>query len=298
MTDTKMKASSDRLLKGKTNFVTWKREFERAAKAQDVLDLLTGDEDILSKPKSESYLIAVPRSSARVAAKQLATPQADNENTETEITQSANAANNTLRWQMDYEAWKTNKNNLRTASKLLNEWVCEGIKIEIEDCENAKVAYDLIKERYKVSPERARDLLLSQLNNTKLEGFTSVTEYLNKLRQLKIDLKATEYLMTDDIFTSILLRGLPSNYRNFKEQYDWVRSAKPDDPPDLDYLFDRLLIEEIEQARIKEEKKAREKTKKQNDNNRGTGSDIDKSKDQDKSHLRCDACGKAGRIVV
>jgi hypothetical protein len=106
MTDTKMEVSSDRLLKGKANFVTWKREFERAAKAQDVLDLLTGDEDILSKPKSESYLITVPRSSARVAAKQLATPSADNENTDTEITQSANAANNTLRWQMDYKARK------------------------------------------------------------------------------------------------------------------------------------------------------------------------------------------------
>ena len=53
MTDTKAEVSSDRLLKGKTNLVTWKREFERAAKAQDVLDLLTGDEDILSKPKSE-----------------------------------------------------------------------------------------------------------------------------------------------------------------------------------------------------------------------------------------------------
>jgi hypothetical protein len=259
-----------------------------------VLDLLTGDEDILSKPKSESYLIAVPRSSARVAAKQLATPSADNENTETEVTQSANAANNTLRWQIDYKAWKANKDNLRIASKLLNEWVCEGIKIGIEDCENAKVAYDRIKERYKVSPERARDLLLSQLNNTKLEDFTSVTEYLNKLRLLKVDLKASEYVMTDDMFTSILLHGLPPNYRNFKEQYDWVRSAKPDDPPDLDYLFDRLQIEEIKQKRIKEEREAKEKIKKKNGNNRDTGSDVNKSKDQDRNHLKCDGCGKTG----
>ena len=141
----------------------------------------------------------------------------------------------------------------------MNEWVCKGIKIEIEDCENAKVAYDLIKERYKVSPERARDLLLSQLNNTKLEDFTSVTEYLNKLRQLKVDLKASKYVTTDDMFTSILLHGLPPNYHNFKEQYDWVWSAKPDDPPDLDYLFDRLQIEEIKQMRSKEEMKAKER---------------------------------------
>src|SRR5271155_5479959 len=102
--------------------------------------------------------------------------------------------------------------------------------------------------------------------------------------------------MTDDMFTSILLHGIPPNYRNFKEQYDWVRSAKPDDPPDLDFLFDRLQIEEIKQTRIKEEKKAKERTKKENGNNRGTGSDANKSKDQDKSHLKCDACGKAGHV--
>src|SRR5277367_6682878 len=64
MTDTKTGVSQDCLLKGKANFITWKREFERAAKAQDVLDLLTGDEPILNKPKTESYLITVPRSSA------------------------------------------------------------------------------------------------------------------------------------------------------------------------------------------------------------------------------------------
>jgi hypothetical protein len=163
MTDTKTGVSQDCLLKGKANFITWKREFERAAKAQDVLDLLTGDEPILNKPKTENYLITVPRSSARVTARQTATPGAEDGNTETDTLQSVNAANNALRWQMDYKAWKTNKDNLRIASKLLDEWVCEGIKIEIEDCENAKIAYDLIKERYKVSPERARDILLSQL---------------------------------------------------------------------------------------------------------------------------------------
>lgn len=220
-----------------------------------MLDLLTGDEPILNKPKTESYLITVPRSSARVTARQAATPGAEDGNTETDTLQSVNAANkaaanNALRWQMDCKAWKTNKDNLRIASKLLDEWVCEGIKIEIEDCENAKIAYDLIKERYKVSPERARDILLGQLNDVNLEDFSSVTGYLNKLRQLKVDLKASKYVMTDDMFASVVLHGLPPNYRYFKEQYDRVRSANPDDPPDIDYLFDRLQIEKIKQKRI------------------------------------------------
>jgi hypothetical protein len=56
MADTKMIVSPDRQLKGKTNFITWRRGFERAAKAQDVLDLLKGDEEILEKPNKDDYL--------------------------------------------------------------------------------------------------------------------------------------------------------------------------------------------------------------------------------------------------
>ena len=51
-----MIVSPDRQLKGKTNFITWRRGFERAAKAQDVLDLLKGDEEILEKPNKDDYL--------------------------------------------------------------------------------------------------------------------------------------------------------------------------------------------------------------------------------------------------
>ena len=268
MADSKMAVSPDRQLKGKANFITWKREFERAAKAQDVLDLLIGEEDIISKPKPEDYLATVSRTSGRkMTRKTVAVPAAepDSDNAEAiEAVQTSVASNNALRWQMDYKSWKTNKDNLRIASKLLDEWVCEGIKIEIEDCENAKEAYDLIKERYKVTPERARDTLLSQLSNTKLENFDSATEFLNKLRQLKVDLKASGYVMTDDMFVSVLLQGLPSTYGAFKDKYEWVRSAKPDDPPDLDYLFDRLQVKEVKQVRFKEEKKSKERIVKPN----------------------------------
>jgi hypothetical protein len=60
MADAKMEVSPDRLLKGKANFVTWNREFQREAKSHDVLNLLTGDKDILSKPKSDDYLLNLP----------------------------------------------------------------------------------------------------------------------------------------------------------------------------------------------------------------------------------------------
>ena len=51
MTDSKMdEVKGDRKLKGKTNFVSWKREFERTSKENDIFEYLTGDEVVAPKP--------------------------------------------------------------------------------------------------------------------------------------------------------------------------------------------------------------------------------------------------------
>ncbi len=56
MADPKMDVSPDRRLRGKVNYITWKREFEREAKAHDVLELFTGAERILEPPRTEDYI--------------------------------------------------------------------------------------------------------------------------------------------------------------------------------------------------------------------------------------------------
>lgn len=53
--------------------------------------------------------------------------------------------------------------------------------------------------------------------------------------------------MTDDMLATALLYGLPPNFRDFKEKYDWICSTKPDDPPNLDYLYEYLHVEEAKQ---------------------------------------------------
>ena len=56
MINSKMdEVKDDRKLKGKTNFVSWKREFERAARKNDILEYLTGGEIVPPKPKKEDY---------------------------------------------------------------------------------------------------------------------------------------------------------------------------------------------------------------------------------------------------
>jgi hypothetical protein len=248
MTESRMDDVKDsRKLKGKTNFISWKREFERAARAHDILEYLTGEESVPPKPDKENYFVKpveteVRRSSRSKKMSQAFTPSTDDD--EVEEIQIATSTNNTLRWQIDHNEYKTAKEKMKLAGRLLNAWVSDGINIEVEDCIDAREAYDLIKKRYTVANERARDDLLNRLHDLKLDDHATMTEYTNKLRQIKADLKMVKYDMTDDMLATALLHGLPSSYQDFKEKYDWIRSTKPDDPPDLDYLYERLHVED------------------------------------------------------
>ena len=58
MTDSKIDEVKDnRKLKGKTNFISWKHEFERTAKVNNIFEYLTGEEVVPSKPKKEDYFV-------------------------------------------------------------------------------------------------------------------------------------------------------------------------------------------------------------------------------------------------
>ena len=53
MTNSKMDEVNK--LKGKTNFVSQKREFERVAKVNNTFEYLNGEEVVPPKPKKEDY---------------------------------------------------------------------------------------------------------------------------------------------------------------------------------------------------------------------------------------------------
>ena len=124
MTDSRMdEVKEDRKLKGKTNFVSWKREFERAAKANDIFEYLTGEEVVPSKPKKEDYFVKPveadshrPSRSRRTA--QTFTPSTEDDD-ETEDGQTMMSTNNTLQWQIDYNEHKSAKERMKLTGKLL-----------------------------------------------------------------------------------------------------------------------------------------------------------------------------------
>jgi hypothetical protein len=287
MADSKMDVSPERRLRGKINFITWKREFEREAKAHDVLDLFTGEEEILEKPQKELYI-----------------DDDDDKDTITIASTQKTLKNfhaNTLRYTIDYNNWKTNKDSLRTANKLLNAWISESIRIEIEATKNAKEAYDLIVARYKISNERARDDLLSEMKKLTIENCDNVTDYLNKLRRFRSDLAVVDYELTDGLYVTALLDGLDNKkWGLFKEKWDTIRAiqldANPDAVPRIDLLEERLHNEALIKQRREDEKKKQDKAKMKPNNGTNFHYSSSITRKEDKSHLKCDACGKNGHI--
>ena len=102
MTDSKMdEVKDDRKLKSKTNFVSWKREFERAAKASDIFEYLTGEEIVPPKPRKEAYFaklieVDIRRLTQTKKTAQAATPSTEDDD-EAEDFHTTMSTNNTFR---------------------------------------------------------------------------------------------------------------------------------------------------------------------------------------------------------
>ena len=152
--------------------------------------------------------------------------------------------------------------------------------------------------RYKISNERARDDLLSEMRKLTF-GCDNVTEYLNKLRRFRSDLAGVDYQLTDGLYVTTLLDGLDNKkWGSFKEKWDTIRAiqldADPDAAPSVDLLEERLHNEALIKQRREDEKRKQDKAKIRSNDGVISHSPFNTTKKEDKSHLKCNACGKNG----
>lgn len=276
-------------LQGKSNFITWTREFDRAAKAADVFKLFHGQEmKLKDEPEPEEYLVFNDSAEATLPSTVTTRSRAAQE---TDSTSTVDSARSLLAWQAALKKWERYQAKSRTAMDLLLRWVSPGIVIDIEDIDDPIEAYNHIKGQYAITNHRAREQTLAKITALSLTTSDTMTDYLNQHRQHRADLKKLEYSYSDDQMVSNILIGLPSSYRNFKKQYDWIRAKNPDEEHDLSFLFDRLFIEEEDQENQKKERKAKQKDAEPKDK----GKNTTKSQD-DRSNLKCSGCNKWGHL--
>jgi adenine-specific DNA methylase len=123
---------------------------------------------------------------------------------------------------------------------------------------------------------------MEKIGQLKLTNNMSMTDFLNKHRQYKADMKEADGTYSDSQMVSNILTGLPASYTDFKKQYNWIRARDLNQTPDLDFLFNRLFMEEEDQDKSKATR-----TRKTNNG---------KHDKPDKSHLKCthSDCGRTG----
>lgn len=242
-------------LQDRSSYFQWRTYFDRIAKHLDVWTILTGEEKpIKEEPIEEDCYVYVNHGSrASLRLKGLGSVEAEIDH-----------ARSILRYQVAYKRYETNKAKVRLARKLVDKSILEPIYIEISDIEDPHSAATYLKETYGVSDERARLQIKEQITECKLWKCGSVTEYLDKHMEYKLNLKraGADYL-TGDIVANVIA-NLGRDYDEFRRSWDWYRAQYANEAPDFQFLRDRLLTQETEIKKTKGNN--RPGTKKQTNN--------------------------------
>ena len=83
----------------------------------------------------------------------------------------------------------------------------------IADCTSAKQVWDSLKSAFEDSGLCRKVDLLKQLVQTKLMDFDSTEKYVNSMLMTSIKVKNAGLILDDEIIASLLLAGLPDEYR-------------------------------------------------------------------------------------
>lgn len=267
-------------LRGKSNYISWKRMFVREAKTEDVWDYLDGTEGIPNKPVLTEFENDIEFRANRQARQTMSPGGSETDPGEQEF--MSVRSNNFLKYQIKYNEWKNAVDKNKVAKKLLMSWIDESIGMEVEDKHLASEAYEYIMEQYSVADDRARNELLNEMTNLKLQDVGTVGKYYSKFRQLQADLKAVDFDVTTEMIVTSANNGLPDSYKDFKSKWAWFREFDPDKKIDLPTYFNRLQAEEEDQKKIKEEKKSQDNKNKKSEgrpfsNRASSQNKVDKS---------------------
>ena len=187
-------------LQGKHNYFEWRRYFDRAAKTQDLWELLIQESNLLTDPDPSNFLVY----------KSVLTGEIHRDPTKGG---TVDASPSLINWQAALKKYEKQQSKVKELRKLIQDSVSSSIQIELEDQDlinNPLAASVFLVKTYGVSNERARSQLKDEANSLKLESFSSASDFLNRHRELKFDLiRAGMAIYDDSSMITNTLSGLP-----------------------------------------------------------------------------------------
>ncbi|KAL4729737.1 hypothetical protein ACLX1H_004161 [Fusarium chlamydosporum] len=251
--------------------------FDRTAKAHDLWAIIIGTEKILSEPIEEQYVTYLP--SPKRAPQIRAT--SSSAETEREPEKTIDTQKSFFLWQAAYRRWERQKDKVRMARILISKSVVSSIACEIEDMSSPNLQASHIKDTYGVTNEFARSVILEQVATLKLYQCDNMSDYINQHRDLKNDLKRTGQEYSDSQMATNIINGLPKSFGDFIRLWNFYRSQNIGSEPNIHFLIDQLLQEEMSQSLVKQKAKT------------NNGSNSNKPAKSDKVCTHRD-CGKPG----
>lgn len=266
----KISAPKDLKLRGMINFVDWNREFRHVAKWEGVLDFLTGKKVIPAKPHPDDYTVktTITKKPARKTTQRVTSGAEANDDNSVQALINQQQNINVIQYEFEYSEWKTAKEKIELAGRLLFAWVSGRIKIEIKDCDDAKAAYELIQKLHKPTDEGITEDLLDELQTVRCDEFPDLDAYVYKILSIQADLKEVKYPVTDKEVATAMVRGLPRPFKNFKENWYWPHAYQDNSAIDIDELVEMIYSAETMLA----EKQA-EEAKASSERRNSSGSD-------------------------
>ena len=219
----------DHILKGQANWVPWFLRFEIDIQIEGTWPLFDGSEEILPKPRrpmrparagTDLTTTSDPSSTASNAVVATA-PEATN-------TTSIDYPHQVFLYQMELEFHRMDLHDDERqqgrnlcARKMLYARIDRSMFATMHDDRDNSLASEFarLQSCYKPKPSLAMQLTRCKIDQISLATCKDMSEYLNKMRQLRQELAYAGETMTDMRYVDRLHDGLPARYDSWKDRY-------------------------------------------------------------------------------
>ena len=227
--------SADRILTGQSNWIRWYPGIKADARADDTWALLAGTEVILVKPLRADY-VTRREAPVVVTAEKVTGPETARQDFE--------YRQNREWYQMDLHDYEQQHERVRRANKMLHDRIDPSMQPDIQDIEGPAEALARLQSLYKMQDSRAIQFTHNQIDALRLASCKSMTEYLNKMRQLKNDLVDLGEPYTDSQLIAKIISGLPTQYNSWVERYHDIMADPDAKNPTVKSIEAQLIAKE------------------------------------------------------
>ena len=243
------------VLQGQENYLAWKRDLKFIAEANNVWNILTGEETIQDKP-TRPTLSGFPTQAK--PAKKSNGKDTDPIGSSVETQASDQLGLIIQFYKLDLDEYEKQQKRLRYARGLLSTTINTALRGCIKDEENPQLAMEKLKGLCKMNDARALDMTLGKIEQLKFKG--SVSDLINTLKTLQQDIIDLEGTFSDEQLMSKVVRSLPNRFNRFLDTWNLLAGTAAL-PRDLVTLHGHLLGVEAQPASEKDGKESDAKSK-------------------------------------